>query len=308
MPLASGWQKSAPARPLEQPRVSVVIPVLNEARNLEAVLPTLRADYELIVVDGGSIDDSVAVASRLRPDAVIVQQTRRGKGNALACGFERVTGDIVVMFDADGSADAEEIDRFVDTLLAGADFAKGSRFRTGGGSADITRIRSTGNLVLNWHANRLFRTRFTDLCYGYNAFWADVIDVISLPGSELPAPLDGSMRWGDGFEVETLINCRVAAAGLRTVEVPSFEHHRIHGVSNLNAVSDGMRVLRTMWAEKRRAMRGIAAADQVVRNDGDIADWDDVRPGRHAASVGSDAPEARIPQQRSPESAAQAVS
>lgn len=303
MHVAPGQHTAAPRRSAAEPRVSVVLPVLNEARNLEAVLPTLRADYELIVVDGGSVDDSVAVVARLRPDAVIVQQTRRGKGNALACGFERVTGDVVVMFDADGSADAEEIERFVEALVGGADFAKGTRFRVGGGSADITRIRSAGNKVLNWHANRLFRTRHTDLCYGYNAFWVDVIDVIDLPDTRLPAPRDGSMRWGDGFEVETLINCRVAAAGLRTVEVPSFEHHRIHGVSNLNAVSDGLRVLRTMLAEKRRAVRGPAALDGKVAG----VRTSETRPAAPQRALEADV-ELRIPQQRAPESAAQAVS
>jgi hypothetical protein len=60
------------------------------------------------------------------------------------------------------------------------------------------------------------------------------------------------MLWGDGFEVETLINVRIAMAGLKVSEVASFEERRIHGVSNLNAVSDGVRVLRTIARERRR--------------------------------------------------------
>ena len=56
--------------------------------------------------------------------------------------------------------------------------------------------------------------------------------------------------WGDGFEIETLIHVRVARAGLRVAEVPSFEYKRIHGVSNLNAVRDGRRVVRTIFAER----------------------------------------------------------
>ena len=60
------------------------------------------------------------------------------------------------------------------------------------------------------------------------------------------------MLWGDGFEVETMINVRVAMAGLRVAEVASFEDRRIHGVSNLNALSDGVRVLRTIARERRR--------------------------------------------------------
>ena len=131
------------------PRVSVVVPTLNEARNLPYVFSRLPADvHEVIVVDGHSVDDTIAVARRLRPDVRVVQQTRRGKGNALACGFEAATGDVIAMVDADGSTDPGEIPRFVRALLNGADFAKGTRFSAGGGSSDITRQRKAGNHML----------------------------------------------------------------------------------------------------------------------------------------------------------------
>ena len=137
------------------PTVSVVVPARNEARNLEVVLPQLPADAEIVVVDGHSSDDTVEVARRLRPDATVLTQTRRGKGNALACGFEAATGDIVVMFDADGSADPAEIPRFVDALVAGADVAKGTRFADTqlAGSEDITRLRRTRHSGINGIAN-----------------------------------------------------------------------------------------------------------------------------------------------------------
>jgi len=236
------------------PRISVVVPALNEARNLEEVLPTLPDVHQVVLVDGGSVDGTVEAARRVLPGIHVVHQTRKGKGNAVACGFAAVTGDVVVMFDADGSADPAEIPAFVAALTDGADFAKGSRYLPGGGSTDITRVRDAGNAFLNHRANRLFRTRFTDLCYGYNAFWSDVVPVLDLPDPGLPAP-SGGMLWGDGFEVETLINCRAAASGLRITEVPSQERDRIHGESNLHAVKDGLRVLRTMYAERRDARR-----------------------------------------------------
>ena len=66
-----------------------------------------------------------------------------------------------------------------------------------------------------------------------------------------PRPDGDGRLWGDGFEVETLIHVRVAKAGLVVAEVPSFEHPRIHGVSNLNAFRDGRRVLQTIVAERR---------------------------------------------------------
>ncbi len=82
-----------------------------------------------------------------RPDAKVIQQTRTGKGNALACGFAAATGDIIAMIDADGSADPGEIPKFVAGLTAGADFAKGTRFAGGAHSHDITLLRNSGNFA-----------------------------------------------------------------------------------------------------------------------------------------------------------------
>jgi glycosyltransferase involved in cell wall biosynthesis len=196
------------------PLVSVVIPTLNEARNLPHVFAGIPQDvHEVIVVDGHSGDDTLAVARRLRPDARIVMQTRTGKGNALACGFAAATGDVIAMIDADGSNDPAEIPRFVAALLAGADFAKGTRFAPSGGSSDITRIRSLGNRMLSKVINALYHTRYTDLCYGFNVFWRCHVSVLGLDATS-PAPSDGTRLWGDGFEVEALIHVRVAGAGV----------------------------------------------------------------------------------------------
>jgi len=155
-----------------EPTISVVIPAKNEARNLPHVLAGLNYDlHEVILVDGDSTDDTVEVARQLRPDIIVVQQTRKGKGNALACGFREASGDLT------------------------------------------------------------------------------------------------SMLWGDGFEVETLINVRIAKAGLRVAEVPSFEHSRHFGASNLNAFSDGVRVLRTIHAERKRGARKAARLAESSRQE-----------------------------------------
>jgi glycosyltransferase involved in cell wall biosynthesis len=245
-----------PSNGESSPTVSVVIPTLNEERNLPHVFGKLPDGIdEVIVVDGGSRDRTVEVARELRPDVVIVQQTRTGKGNALACGFAACTGDIIVMIDADGSTDPAEIPSFVAELVAGADFVKGSRFDKGGHSDDITKLRKLGNDGLNLVVNVLFGTRFTDLCYGYNAFWRRVVPTLALPDPTLPRPTDGSKLWGDGFEIETMINIRAAADGMKVGEVGSIEHARIHGQSNLNTFRDGFRVLRTIFSEYGRMRR-----------------------------------------------------
>jgi len=247
--------------PASWPGVSVVIPTLNEARNLPHVLGRLPGGiHEVIVVDGHSADGTCAVARQLRPDARIITQSRSGKGNALACGFAAATGQVIVMLDADGSADPAEIPAFVRALLGGADFAKGTRFAPGGGSSDITRLRALGNRALMALVNRAYGTAYSDLCYGFNVFWRRHLPVLRLDWAT--PPHQGTERlWGDGFEIETLIAIRVALARLTVVEVPSFEHSRIHGVSNLTAFGDGLRVLRTILTERRvRNGNGNAAA------------------------------------------------
>jgi glycosyltransferase involved in cell wall biosynthesis len=234
------------------PSVSVVIPALNEERNIPYVFARIPEDaHQVILVDGKSADKTVEAARKARPDVCVINQTRGGKGNALACGFAAATGEIIAMIDADGSADPGEIPRFVDALVAGADFAKGTRFAQGGGSSDITWLRRLGNDILTGLFNVAYRRCYSDLCYGYNVFWRNCLPVLRLDATT-PAPPDGTKLWGDGFEVEALIHVRVVRAGLRVAEVPSYEHPRLHGVSKLSATRDGARIVRTMLAESRR--------------------------------------------------------
>jgi hypothetical protein len=224
------------------PRISVVIATLNEELNLPYVFAKLpKGLHEVIIVDGHSTDATISVARALRPDVRVLTQTGAGKGNALAQGFEACTGDIVISLDGDGSTDPSEIPRFVAALCNGADFVKGSRFAQGGATADMTFIRMAGNRVLNAVVNALYGTHYTDLCYGYNAFWARCLPYMRVDCN--------------GFEVETLINVRIAKAGLVVHEVPSYEHARAHGRSHLHAVRDGSRVLHTIAVEARRRCR-----------------------------------------------------
>jgi glycosyltransferase involved in cell wall biosynthesis len=239
-----------------RPKVTVIIPTLNEARNLPHVFSRLpKGLHEVIVVDGHSVDDTIAVARQLRPEVRVVMQNRYGKGNALACGFAAATGDIIAMVDADGSADPSEIPHFVEALLDGADFAKGTRFADGGGSADITRIRRLGNRFFSIFFNICYGVSYSDLCYGFNVFWRHHVPALDLDVTSPPPEGSDGRLWGDGFEIETLIHIRTAEAGLIVTEVPSFEHRRIHGVSNLSAFGDGIRVLRIILTERQRTKR-----------------------------------------------------
>lgn len=235
-------EASARAAPSASPappwgRVSVVVPARNEAKNIPWVLLQMPTYVDQVVlVDGNSTDGTVAIARAVRPDVTVVTDPGRGKGAALRAGFSAAIGDAIVMLDADGSMDPDEMTRYLALLGAGYDLVKGSRFIAGGDSADITAVRRLGNRALRSTANVLYGTRFTDLCYGYCAFRREALAALELNS--------------DGFEIETEITLRAVVAGLRICEVPSSESPRGHGVSNLRTFHDGRRVLRTLLSER----------------------------------------------------------
>jgi glycosyltransferase involved in cell wall biosynthesis len=217
-------------------RVSVIIPALNEAPNLEFVLPRIPSwIHEVLVVDGESTDGTPEVARALHSKVRVVQQEGRGKGAAVRTGFRHAVGEIVVMLDADGSMDPAEIPAYIGVLLAGADMAKGSRFLQGGGTSDMPWYRKIGNGAFVLMVRLLFGGKYSDLCYGYNAFWARCIPYLSLDC--------------EGFEVETVLNIRALRAKLRVGEVPSFEAARVYGTGRLRTIPDGWRVLKAILRE-----------------------------------------------------------
>jgi glycosyltransferase involved in cell wall biosynthesis len=215
--------------------VSLVIPAKNEAGNLPYVLSRIPSWIdEVILVDGNSTDNTVEVARSLRPDIKIVGQDRKGKGAALRSGFAACKGQIIIMIDADGSMDPNEIPAFVGALLAGADFVKGSRFMQGGNTSDMEWYRQFGNWCFVKLVTWRFGGRYSDLCYGYIGLWRSVL-------------LHMSLENDDGFEIETSMNIQALTSGLEIHEVPSVEAARIFGVSNLRTIPDGWRVLMTIF-------------------------------------------------------------
>ncbi len=227
--------------------VSLVVPAHNEARNIPWVFEQIpRCVDEVILVDGDSSDATLRMAEQILPTVRSVPQRGPGKGNALRTGFEAATGEYVVMLDADGSMWPGEIPHYLHFLDNGYDFVKGSRFVAGGGSLDLTTIRSLGNRALLAVVNRLYDTLLTDLCYGYCAFRRSFLEELDLRSS--------------GFEIEAEMVAHALRSGLRIAEVPSLELPRRNGRSHLHAVSDGRRVLRTLLAERPGARSAPSAA------------------------------------------------
>jgi glycosyltransferase involved in cell wall biosynthesis len=230
---------------MTSPTVSLVVPARNEARNIPWVFEQIPACVdEVILVDGDSTDATIPMAQHCLPTVRNVQQSGPGKGNALRTGFLEAKGDYVVMMDADGSMSPGEIPHFLHFLEHGYDFVKGSRFVAGGGSLDITRIRRMGNHVLLMATNRLYHSSLTDLCYGFCAFRRSFLDQLDLHAA--------------GFEIEAEMITHALRSGLRIAEVPSLELPRRNGRSNLHAISDGRRVLRTLFSERPGARSSTA--------------------------------------------------
>jgi glycosyltransferase involved in cell wall biosynthesis len=219
--------------------VGVVIPTLNEEKNIEDVLLDLKdlGYHNILVVDGMSKDKTTKIAAK--NGVKVVLQIGKGKGSAIRQGLSNgsLDADSIVMMDADGSMDPKEIPRFVDVLNSGADIAKGSRFLKAGHTYDMSPLRRIGNLLMVSIVNLLWSAKYTDLCYGYAAFSRHAIEKV--------VPLLESQN----FEIETEIFLKALDLGLIVKEVPSTEFKRKNGNSNLNSFRDGLKILKTIIKE-----------------------------------------------------------
>jgi len=213
------------------PKVSVIICTLNEEKNLPHVLPRIPAWVdEVILVDGHSTDRTIEVAKKLRPDVKVLYQPNRGKGDALKYGVAASKGDIIVTLDADGTYPPEEMPRFVQVILQGYDFAKGTRFM-GTKPTCMSAHRRLGNKILAWTANLLFSTRYSDICSGYNAFLKEAFRRINLAS--------------DGFEMEQELFVKIAKIKFKVAEVPHSYTSRIYGASKTQDFRQGIKDL--LW-------------------------------------------------------------
>ena len=209
--------------------VSLIIPTLNEAGSIEAVLDEIPRDVvdEVLIVDGASTDGTAELV-RGKGDRVI-QQEGRGYGAAIATGFKHVSGDIIVLADADGSYNLGDIRRLVQRVQDGADLALGSRYLPESGSEDDTLVRYVGNKLFTWTLNKLYGVELSDVLFFYVAMRRDVVRsiVADSPGFE--------------YIVEFLIKAQ--RAGFKFAEIPSAEKARPAGKSKVNAFKDGLRML-----------------------------------------------------------------
>jgi glycosyltransferase involved in cell wall biosynthesis len=217
------------------PCVSVVIPCLNEAENIvecvrraQSVLADSGLSGEVVVVDNGSEDDSGSLARAA--GARVIDEPRRGYGQAYLAGFDAAESDYIVMIDADLTYDFEEIPRFVRELDAGAELVMGNRMENvqPGAMSIVSRI---GNPILSGFLNLLYRTPIGDAHCGMRAFRRDVLPRLDLRST--------------GMEFASEMVIRAAKERLEIHEIPIALHQR-GGESKLSPLRDGWRHLRLM--------------------------------------------------------------
>ncbi len=231
----TGIPPAAPDAPDAQlPLVSVVIPCLNEAENIEScVTAALEAivrmdvDGEVVVADNGSEDDSARLAERA--GARVVVEHRRGYGSAYMAGFAASRGRYIVMADADLTYDFHEIPRFVAALEQGAEMVIGDRMDNIQPGAMPWLHRYIGNPMLTGLLNLLFRTGISDAHCGMRALRRDVLPRLDLRTT--------------GMEFASEMVIRASKQHLNIAEFP-IEYHPRGGESKLSSFRDGWRHLR----------------------------------------------------------------
>jgi len=222
------------AEDLASTRVSVVIPCLNEAENIElcvstalGVLKSSGIDGEVVVVDNASEDDSAKLAEAA--GARVVSEPRRGYGSAYLAGFAAAQGKYIVMADADLTYDFNEIPRFVAELDGGAELVMGDRMDNIQPGAMPWLHRYIGNPILTGLLNLLFRTGVNDAHCGMRALRRDVLERLDLRTT--------------GMEFASEMVIRASKEKLRIAEFP-IEYHPRGGESKLSSFRDGWRHLR----------------------------------------------------------------
>lgn len=216
--------------------ISIIIPTLNEAGGIAKTIKEVKEvmrdyDYEIIVVDDKrSTDNTKGMARRL--GARILVPDKSGKGYALTYGFKHAKGDILISMDADLSNRPKELRLLIAGIEAGYDVCTGSRFLVGGGSDDMPLIRKFGDKAFVYLVNILYGSHYTDMCYGYRSFTKNALGKLHLKE--------------EGFGIETEMNIKAQKAGLKVLEVPSFEKKRGNGGGKLNTFRDGRVILGTI--------------------------------------------------------------
>ena len=212
------------------PRVAVIIPCLNEEATIGRVLDGFRERLPaaaLYVVDNKSSDKTAEVAQA--HGALVLRETRPGKGFAVRRAFREVEADVYLLVDGDDTYPSEDADRMLEPILAGAaDVVVGTRLGSQG--SEFRWMNRFGNRILLGFLNALFSVKVTDLLSGYRAMTREFVKQVPVLSV--------------GFELETELSVLAFRRGFRTIEIPVRLRSRPPGShSKISVIRDGFRIL-----------------------------------------------------------------
>lgn len=207
-------------------KISIIIPTKNEGEGLQKVIKSVQKfATEVIVVDGHSEDGTQGICKKLKVKYYL--DHKLGKGDAVRVGIKKAKGDVLIIFDADGSPNPNDIPILVNTLIKNkADLVITSR-RTGG-SFDFNLniegiLRTMGSDFMAYLVNKRFRTNFSDILYNFRAIKSSSVKKLKLRA--------------DGFDIEQEILVSALKHKMKVVEIPSREAKRKWGKSKLSTLS-----------------------------------------------------------------------
>ncbi len=218
-------------------KLSIIIPVYNERSTVELVLKGVEAtpyEKEIIFVDDASTDGTREILTRLANDhreqvRLLLHPENRGKGAAIRTAIEHVTGDIVIIQDADLEYDPQDYSKLLEPILSGhADVVFGNRFH-GGPHRVLYFWHYQGNRFLTTLCNMMANLNLTDMEVGYKVFRAEVLQQLSLKSNR--------------FAIEPELTVKVARQGYRIYEVPIAYHGRTYAEGKKIGWKDGIAAL-----------------------------------------------------------------
>lgn len=212
--------------------VSLIIATVNEEESISFVLEEIK-DYnfkEIIVVDGNSTDDTKAIVSKY--DTKFITQTKKGWGNAVLQGIDNSNGKYITYMDGDGSYNPLAILE-MKSLIKNYDAVFSSRYKNGTKSPDDTVIRAFGNKIFTFLVQVLFKCKITDALFFYPLFKKEILDEINLTSEDFTLCL----------ELPALVQINK----LKYTEILSQERERYAGITKVNALLDGYKILKGMF-------------------------------------------------------------
>lgn len=215
-------------------RVTLLIPALNEGKSIGQTIKQIPRDAvdEILVVDGNSADNTVEVVRSLGCRAIL--QPGKGFGDALAHGFKNASGDIIVIMDADGSPDPQEIPQLLAKLNEGYDMVLGSRYLAGTKTKDDTLLRFMGNKLFTFLTNLIHGTKMTDCLYFFAAIKKDILNSLEFKSKDFAFCLE--------------VPVKIHKAGYKIGEIACHERARFADDSRVNALTDGAKILwQMLW-------------------------------------------------------------